>query len=140
MTQDGRWQDALARYVAMAADSKHPEQRVQANLAASDLMIQLGRTQESLELLESQLEQLDPDSWLYREVRRRIEAIFRGRKDDLPGLVGYYESWINTSLKTLMRWLDWAIPCRFRIAPPMRLRGIAGRSNWPHQMSHFVNP
>lgn len=79
----------------MAADSKHPEQRVQANLAASDLMIQLGRTQESIGLLESQLEQLDPDSWLYREVRRRIEAIFRVH-DDLPGLTTYYESWIAT--------------------------------------------
>ncbi|MCA9012932.1 MAG: tetratricopeptide repeat protein, partial [Planctomycetaceae bacterium] len=93
LTQDGRWQDALERYVAMAAASTNPEQRVQANLGASELMIQLGRTQESIGLLESQLEQLDPDSWLYREVRRRIEAIFRSQ-DDLPGLTNYYESWI----------------------------------------------
>ena len=94
LAQDGRWQDALARYEAMAKDSRNPDQRVQANLAASDLMIQLGRPQDAIELLETQLATLDADSWLYKEIRRRIEATFRGR-DDLPGLVTYYENWIK---------------------------------------------
>ncbi|MEJ7593636.1 MAG: tetratricopeptide repeat protein [Planctomycetaceae bacterium] len=93
MTQDGRWQDSLARYESLALESKNPEQRVQANLAAADLMIQLGRPQDAISLLESQLATLDADSWLFREIRRRIEATFRSR-DDLPGLVAYYETWI----------------------------------------------
>ena len=94
LAQDGRWQDALTRYEAMAKDSKNPDQRVQANLSAGDLMIQFGRPQDAIQLLETQLETLDADSWLYKEIRRRIEATFRGR-DDLPGLVAYYENWIK---------------------------------------------
>ncbi|MDA1229218.1 MAG: tetratricopeptide repeat protein [Planctomycetota bacterium] len=91
---DGRWQDALARYEAMASESKDADQRVQANLSASDLMLQLGRPQDAIALLEKQLATLDADSWLYKEIRRRIEATYR-RRDDLPGLVAYYENWIK---------------------------------------------
>lgn len=94
LAHDGRWQDALARYEAIASESKNPDQRVQANLAASDLMIQLGRPQDAIALLESQLGTLDGDGWLHKEIRRRIEATFRGR-DDLAGLAEYYENWIK---------------------------------------------
>jgi cytochrome c-type biogenesis protein CcmH/NrfG len=93
LAQDGRWQDALTRYQAMAEESKNADQRVQANLSAADLMIQLARPQDALELLESQLETLDSDSWLFKEVRRRIEATFRGR-NEIPELVAYYEAWV----------------------------------------------
>jgi len=91
LAQDGRWQDALTRYEAMATESTHAEQRVQANLSAADLMIQLARPQDAIDLLESQLDTLDSDSWLFKEVRRRIEATFRGR-NELPALVAYYEA------------------------------------------------
>ena len=94
LAQDGRWQDALIRYEAMAKDSKNPDQRVHAILSAGDLMIQLGRPQDAIKLMETQLRTLDSDSWLYKEIRRRIEATFRGR-DDLTGLVAYYENWIK---------------------------------------------
>ncbi len=94
LAEDGRWQDALTRYDAMAKESRNPDQRVQANLSASDLMIQLGRPQDAINLLETQLGTLDADSWMYKEIRRRIEATFRGR-DDLPGLAVYYENWIK---------------------------------------------
>ncbi len=94
LAQDGRWQDALMRYESLAHESRNPEQRIQANLAAADLMIQLGRPQDAIALLESQLGTLDVDSWLYKEIRRLIESMFRSR-DDLPGLVAYYETWIK---------------------------------------------
>ena len=38
------------------------------------------------------LGKLRPDSWLHREVRRKIEEVFL-RNDDQPGLVSYYERW-----------------------------------------------
>ena len=94
LAQDGRWQDALMRYKSLARESKNPEQRVQADLAAADLMIQLGRPQDAIALLESQSASLDADSWLFKEIRRRIEATFRSR-DDFPGLIAYYETWIQ---------------------------------------------
>ena len=49
LAQDGHWQDALARYEAIAMESKNPDQRVQASLSASDLMIQLGRPQDAID-------------------------------------------------------------------------------------------
>ena len=38
------------------------------------------------------LGKLRPDSWLHREVRRKIEDVFL-RNDDQGGLVKYYEQW-----------------------------------------------
>ena len=38
------------------------------------------------------LGKLRPDSWLHREVRRKIEEVFL-KNDDQPGLVSYYEKW-----------------------------------------------
>ncbi len=36
---------------------------------------------------------LDPGSWLFKEVRRKVEEVFL-RGDDLAGLAKYYEGWI----------------------------------------------
>ena len=95
LTEEGRWEEALVRYQTLAKETRNADQRVQSSLAASDVLTQLGRTQEAIVLLESQLSDLDPDSWLYKEIRRRIEGTFRGR-NDLPGLVTYYEQWLVT--------------------------------------------
>ena len=37
------------------------------------------------------LAKLRPDSWLHREVRRKVEEVFL-RNDDQAGLVAYYQS------------------------------------------------
>ena len=95
LTEDGRWEEALVRYQALVKETRNADQRVQSSLAASDVLIQLGRSQEAIAVLETQLSDLDPDSWLYKEIRRRIEGTFRGR-NDLPGLVTYYEQWLAT--------------------------------------------
>lgn len=94
LTEDGRWEEALVRYQALVRETRNADQRVQASLAASDVLMQLGRLQEAITLLESQLTDLDSDSWLYKEIRRRIEGTFRSR-NDLPGLVAYYETWLQ---------------------------------------------
>ncbi|HEY4258994.1 MAG TPA: hypothetical protein VGM98_02490, partial [Schlesneria sp.] len=43
---------------------------------------------------EALLAQLLPDSWLYRDVRRRVEAVYL-RTDDQAGLITYYEKWLE---------------------------------------------
>src|SRR5205085_2567507 len=43
---------------------------------------------------EKLLGELNPESWLYRDVRRRIEDVFL-RNDDLAGLAKYYEKWLE---------------------------------------------
>jgi tetratricopeptide (TPR) repeat protein len=95
LATEGRWDDALTRYQSLAKVTRNDDQRTQSHLAASDLLVQLGRTQEAVTVLESQLANLELDSWLFREVRQRIEALFRGR-DDIEGLVSYYEARVKS--------------------------------------------
>ncbi len=49
-----------------------------------------GDSSEAVKIYESALEETSSGSWIHREVRARIEELFR-RKDDLPGLLAFYE-------------------------------------------------
>ena len=52
---------------------------------AAELKVRLGKSTEALADFETLLGKLDPESWLYREVRRKVEEVFL-RTDDLAGL------------------------------------------------------
>ena len=47
----------------------------------------------ALPILEQLLAKLNPESWLFREVRRKIEEVFL-RTDDEDGLAKYYAAWL----------------------------------------------
>ncbi|MFO0953369.1 MAG: tetratricopeptide repeat protein [Isosphaeraceae bacterium] len=64
-------------------------------MQAADLKVRLGRTEPALRDFEALLGKLRPDSWLFKEVRRKVEDVFL-RTDDQAGLVSYYEKWIAT--------------------------------------------
>ncbi len=85
---------ALPRYEALAKTATDPYRKVQFRIDAAELKVRLNRQAEALVDFESLLGQLNPDSWLYREVRRRIEEVFL-RNDDQAGLATYYESWLK---------------------------------------------
>ena len=80
---------AIEELAKKAAD---PFRQVQLAMQAADLKVRLGRTDQALRDFETMLGKLRPDSWLHREVRRKIEEVFL-RNDDQPGLVTYYERW-----------------------------------------------
>ncbi len=61
-------------------------------MQAAELKVRLNRTEEALDDFEAMLGKLRPDSWLHKEVRRKIEEVFL-RNDDRAGLVTYYEKW-----------------------------------------------
>ena len=83
---------ALPRFEALAKKATDPFRQVQLAMQAADLKVRLARSDEALRDFESLLAKLRPDSWLYREVRRKIEEVFL-KNDDQPGLVAYYERW-----------------------------------------------
>ena len=85
---------ALARFEALAKSARDQFRRVQFALEAAELKVRLGKPKDALADLEKLLGQLDPESWLAREVRRRVEDVFT-RTDDLAGLSTYYEQWIK---------------------------------------------
>jgi tetratricopeptide (TPR) repeat protein len=83
---------ALPRYEALARKVTDPFRRVQLAMQAAELKVRLGRSAEALNDFEGMLSRLRPDSWLHKEVRRKIEEVFL-RNDDQAGLVAYYERW-----------------------------------------------
>ena len=93
--EEGDFEAALTRYADLATQHTDPYQAASCALMAGELKLKLGRTEEALKDFELQLEKLDPEGWLYRDARRRIEDVFL-RSDDLAGLVVYYETWLAT--------------------------------------------
>ena len=54
-------------------------------IRAAQLKAELGRNEEALGDFEKQLAVVNPDSWLHRDVRRRIEEVFWA-SGDVDGL------------------------------------------------------
>ncbi len=83
---------ALPRFEALSKKATDPFRQVQLAMSAADLKVRLGKSKDALHDFEVMLGKLRPDSWLHREVRRKIEDVFL-RNDDQAGLVNYYEQW-----------------------------------------------
>ena len=83
---------ALPRFEALAVKVRDPFRQVQLAMQAAELKVRLNRSLEALKDFEAMLGKLRPDSWLHKEVRRKIEEVFL-RNDDRAGLVTYYERW-----------------------------------------------
>ncbi|WP_422924867.1 DUF1583 domain-containing protein [Singulisphaera sp. PoT] len=94
LAEEAQPAQALTRYEALAKAVKDKYRQVRFQMEAAELKVRLARSAEALDDFERMLGQLNPDSWLYREVRRKIEEVFL-RNDDLAGLAAYYERWIK---------------------------------------------
>ncbi len=92
LAEENQFAAALPRFEALSKKATDPFRQVQLAISAADLKVRLGKTQEALHDFETMLGKLRPDSWLHREVRRKIEEVFL-RSDDQAGLVTYYEQW-----------------------------------------------
>ena len=69
-------------------------QHVRAIMKLAQLEEQQGHAAPARALYESALPLAADASWMHREVRGRIEELFR-RQDDLPGLTSYYTAWLE---------------------------------------------
>ena len=94
LAEESQLEPALTRYEALAKSTRDPYRQVQFKTEAADLKVKLNRQADALRDFESLLEGLNPESWLYREVRRKIEDVFL-RNDDQAGLTNYYEAWVK---------------------------------------------
>jgi tetratricopeptide (TPR) repeat protein len=94
LIEEGQFDQALPRLVKLAdqTDDKYRQSSLRMDIA--DLKVKLKRTSEALVDFEKILGELNPDSWLYRDVRRRTEEVFL-RNDDLAGMAKYYEQWLK---------------------------------------------
>ncbi len=56
--------------------------------------MKLGRTEAARKTFEDVMSQLDSESWLYRDARRRIEDLF-AQQDNPEALIAYYDQWLK---------------------------------------------
>src|SRR5690606_10140644 len=91
--EEGQPELALERYEKLAEMVEDDYRRTTFRVAAAELKIKTNRRDEGIADLESILADLNPDGWLYRDVRRRIEDVFL-RSSDQDALVQYYEKWL----------------------------------------------
>lgn len=94
LVEEGQYEQALPRFEALVQRVKDDYRIATYRVEAADIKVRLGRGKEALADFEKLLSQLNPDNWLFRDVRRRIEEIFL-RTDDQAGLAAYYEDWVS---------------------------------------------
>ncbi len=90
---EGQIEEALKRYQALSRDAKDPAKRIQYTLASADLKARIGKPKDAISEYESAIASLNPDDWLYRETRRKIDETFL-LDNDQSDLSSYYTNWL----------------------------------------------
>jgi tetratricopeptide (TPR) repeat protein len=93
LVEEGQAAEALPRYEALTKSTSDDYRRTVYQMEAAELKIKLNRASEGTADLERLLSKLNPENWLFREVRRKIEEVFL-RTDDQDGLAKYYTAWL----------------------------------------------
>ena len=94
LAEEGALEAAIERYDKLAKNTDDRFRRVEIAIRSAQLKAQLGQTDLSLREFEDLLAKVNPDSWLYRDIRHRIEEVFWA-SGDVDGLVNYYTSWVE---------------------------------------------
>jgi len=95
LAEEGDHEGALKRFEVLAEKSTDRYEQVTFAIKAAELKVRLDRSDDAIGDFERLLGNLNPESWLYREVRSKIENVFL-KTDDVAGLSRYYESWIES--------------------------------------------
>ncbi|MBX3451493.1 MAG: DUF1583 domain-containing protein [Planctomycetaceae bacterium] len=91
---EGKFAEALPRYERLVELVKDDYRKTTYRMEVAALKIRSNNRGGGLADLETLLGDLNPDGWLHREVRRRIEEVFL-RAGDQDGLVKYYQGWLE---------------------------------------------
>lgn len=100
LAEEGQFAEALPRYEKLAATSKDDYRKTTFAVTAAELTVKQGDKPEGIRRMEALLADLNPDGWLYRDVRRRIDDCFL-RSGDQDGLVSYYQAWLESHPKDI---------------------------------------
>ncbi|HSI85456.1 MAG TPA: tetratricopeptide repeat protein [Candidatus Methylacidiphilales bacterium] len=94
-----QFEDANKAYQKLADLSEENSYgRVQAMIKLAEVEERKGKYENALRQYEAALPKTSETSWINRDLRARIEQIYR-RQDDLPGLSGYYKKWLEKNPK-----------------------------------------
>lgn len=90
LTEENQLDEAIGRWEQVAALSKDdPYRQLLARVEVAQLQAQQGNVKTAVKSFDQTLDQLDPESWLAKDINRRIEETFQ-QKGDLNGLATYY--------------------------------------------------
>ena len=95
LVEEGANAAALLRFEALAKNHKDRSRQIEMSIRAAQLRAKLGQRDESLREYEQVLGKVNPDSWLHRDVRKRIEDVYLASQD-YDGLIDYYTKWIQS--------------------------------------------
>ena len=95
LLQSGQLQEALRRYDLLANQSTDAYQRTQFAIAAATVSHKLGHQADAVNRLEQIQNTLRPDSWLYSDVRSRIEGILKPG-GDASIIAEYYKARLHS--------------------------------------------
>lgn len=76
MVDEKLFEPALVRYTELAETTRDPQQKILFQIEAAELQRDLKKFDEATKQLQSILTRLRPGSWLYRDVRDRLESVF----------------------------------------------------------------
>ena len=93
LLEENDFAGALPRYESLVKSTKDKYRQSLFQVEVAQIKVRLGKSAEGLKDFELLLGQLNPQSWLFRDVRRRIETVFL-KGNDQAGLVQYYETWL----------------------------------------------
>lgn len=94
LLEEGDHAAALPRFEALAKSTKDVYRQSLYRIEAAEIRVRLGQAEPAIADFEKLLGELNPENWLHREVRRKVEQVYL-RTDDQAGLVSYYESWLQ---------------------------------------------
>ena len=94
LLDEGELAAALPRFEQLIKLTTDKYRQSLFQIEAAEIKVRLGRRDDGIRDFEQLLSRLNPDNWLYREVRKRVENMFL-RIDDQAGLITYYESWVK---------------------------------------------
>lgn len=91
LAEEGNHEQAMIRYEQLSKTAKKDEEKVGFEVQAAEMRRQLGKAEEATSQLEKILARLRPGSWLYTDVRNRIEDGFL-KSGDYDSLADYYQN------------------------------------------------
>jgi tetratricopeptide (TPR) repeat protein len=94
LAEEGDSEEALKRFEALAKSNKDRFRQLEMAVRAAQLKETVGRRDDALADFEKLLAQVNPDSWMYLDLRTRIDNVFLSRSD-YDGLANYYNAWME---------------------------------------------
>lgn len=100
LADEGKTEEALKRFESLANSARKDEEKIAFAVQAAEMKRRLGKPEEATADLESILNKLRPGSWLYTDVRNRIEDGFL-KSGDVDALADYYQKRLEADADNL---------------------------------------